>query len=182
MPYLKQDTTRLQTELQALIAQQAPLNAQLAIQQQAVTAAQAQRTNAVNAVAQAQTRIPPLQTAAACGRRAGGGSRTGGSGCVRTAGRNSSRHLESTLDRLAKKTRPGQDCGDRGPCEGSRGATGCDTGPGTGAGGRPPSRRGRGSGAGHADRDRGAPNAPARRCNSGWLYSIAGRRTSRATR
>jgi hypothetical protein len=46
MPYLQQDTTRLQTELQTLIAQQAPLNAQLATQQQAVTAAQAQRTNA----------------------------------------------------------------------------------------------------------------------------------------
>ena len=54
MPYLQQDRTRLQTELQTLIAQQAPLNAQLATQQQAVTAAQAQRTNAVNAVAQAQ--------------------------------------------------------------------------------------------------------------------------------
>ncbi len=65
MPYLKQETTRLQTDLQTLVAQQAPLNAQLATQQQAVTAAQAQRTNAVNAVAQAQTRIPPLQIAAA---------------------------------------------------------------------------------------------------------------------
>lgn len=64
MPYLKQETTRLQTDLQALIAQEAPLNAQLATQQQAVTAAQAQRTNALNAVAQAQTRIPPLQAAA----------------------------------------------------------------------------------------------------------------------
>ena len=65
MPYLKQDTIRLQTELQTLIAQQAPLNAQLATQQQAVTAAQAQRTGAQNGVAQAQARIPPLQAAAA---------------------------------------------------------------------------------------------------------------------
>ena len=65
MPYLKQDTTRLQTELQTLIAQQAPLNAQLATQQPAVTAAQAPRTNAAIAVALAQAPIPPLQDAAA---------------------------------------------------------------------------------------------------------------------
>ncbi len=63
MLYLKQEATRLQSELQALVAQQAPLDAQLATQQQAVTADQAQRTNAVNAVAQAQARIPPLQAA-----------------------------------------------------------------------------------------------------------------------
>ena len=69
MPYLQQDTTRLQTELQTLIAQQAPLNAQLATQQQAMTAAQAQRTNAVNAVAQAQARVPPLQAAAGAADR-----------------------------------------------------------------------------------------------------------------
>ena len=65
MPYLKQDTARLQTDLQALLAQQASLNAQLATHEQAVTAAQAQRTGAQNGVAQAQARIPPLQAAAA---------------------------------------------------------------------------------------------------------------------
>ena len=65
MPYLEQDTARLQTALQALAAQQTTLTTQLAIRQQAVTAAQAQRTNAQAGVTQAQARIPPLQAAAA---------------------------------------------------------------------------------------------------------------------
>ena len=65
MPYLEQDTARLQTALQALAAQQTAFTTQLTTQQQAVTAAQAQRINAQNGVAQAQARIPPLQTAAA---------------------------------------------------------------------------------------------------------------------
>lgn len=65
MPYLEQESTRLQMALQALAAQQATLTTQLTTQQQAVTAAQAQRSNAQNGVAQAQTRVPPLQAAAA---------------------------------------------------------------------------------------------------------------------
>lgn len=65
MPYLEQETARLQTALQALAAQQTTLTTQLTTQQQAVTAAQARRNNALNGVAQAQARIPPLQAAAA---------------------------------------------------------------------------------------------------------------------
>ncbi|MCW5798292.1 MAG: hypothetical protein KIT40_07330 [Nitrospira sp.] len=65
MPFLQQETARLQTALQALAAQQTTLTTQLTTQQQAVTAAQTQRTNAQTGVAQAQARVPPLQTAAA---------------------------------------------------------------------------------------------------------------------
>lgn len=65
MPFLQQETSRLQTALQALAAQQTTLTTQLTTQQQAVTAAQTQRTNAQTGVAQAQARVPPLQTAAA---------------------------------------------------------------------------------------------------------------------
>ena len=65
MPYLEQETARLQTALQALATRQTALTTQLTTQQQAVTAAQAQRSHAQNGVAQAQVRIPPLQAAAA---------------------------------------------------------------------------------------------------------------------
>ncbi|MFZ1503091.1 MAG: hypothetical protein WAS50_08065, partial [Nitrospira sp.] len=65
MPYLEQDTARLQTALQALAAQQTALTTQLTTQQQAVAAAQAQRTNAQNGTTQAQARILPLLAAAA---------------------------------------------------------------------------------------------------------------------
>jgi membrane fusion protein (multidrug efflux system) len=65
MPLLEQETARLQTALQALAAQQTALTTQLTTQQQAVTAAHTQRTNALNGVTQAQARIPPLQAAAA---------------------------------------------------------------------------------------------------------------------
>lgn len=65
MPFLEDETTRLQAALQALAAQHTVLTTQLASQRQAVGAAQDQRTNAQNGVAQAQARVPPLQAAAA---------------------------------------------------------------------------------------------------------------------
>lgn len=65
MPFLQQETERLQTALQALAAQQTAFTTQLATQQQAVTAAHLQRTNAQAGVTQAQARVPPLQAAAA---------------------------------------------------------------------------------------------------------------------
>ena len=64
MPFLQQETARLQTALQALAAQQAALTTQLTTQQQAVTAAQTQRTTAQSGVTQAQARVAPLQAAA----------------------------------------------------------------------------------------------------------------------
>lgn len=63
MPYLDQERTRLQGELQATVTEQSALTARLASQQQAVTAAQAQVGVAQTQLAQKQAEVPPLQAA-----------------------------------------------------------------------------------------------------------------------
>lgn len=65
MPFLEQEKTRLQAEVQALAAQITTLTAQLNTQQQAVAAAQAQVNTAQARVTDAQAPIPALAASAA---------------------------------------------------------------------------------------------------------------------